>query len=165
MAKKGIKYGLQQKIDAKDKKIMKALFQDGRMSIADIAKKTGLRRDSAARRLKRLVKDQVITSFVPIINPPALGYPNVALLLLRTKTSNTESKEEFLSKLKGNKFIVHISKLIGKYDFYCSIIYTDANHLNKIIEDIKDYVANYVEDFELYQVAEEPKFEDMEALL
>jgi len=165
MADAGIKYGLKQEIDAKDKKIMKALFEDGRMSVADIEKKTGVRRDSVARRLKRLVKEQIITGFVPIINPPALGYPNVALLLLRTKTSNTENKDKFLSRLKANKFIVHISKLIGKYDFYCAIIYKDTNHLNEIIEDVKNYVANFVEDFELYQVADEPKFEDTEALL
>ena len=165
MADAGIKYGLKQEIDAKDKKIMKALFQDGRMSVAEIEKKTGIRRDSVARRLKRLVKEQIITAFVPIINPPALGYPNVALLLLRIKTSSSENKEKFLSKLKSNKFIVHISKLIGKYDFYCAIIYKDANHLNEIVEEVKNYVANFVEDFELYQVAEEPKFEDMASLL
>jgi Lrp/AsnC family leucine-responsive transcriptional regulator len=165
MADAGIKYRLKQEIDTKDKKIMKILFEDGRMSIADISKKTGIRRDSVARRLKRLIKEKIITGFVPIINPPALGYPNVALLLLRTKTGNIENKERFLIRLKGNRFVVHISKLIGKYDFYCAIIYTDAHHLNEIIEDVKNYVANFVEDFEIYQVSDEPKFEDTEALL
>jgi DNA-binding Lrp family transcriptional regulator len=165
MTDAGIKYGLEQEIDDKDRKIMKSLFEDGRMSVADISNKTGVRRDSVARRLKRLVKEKIITGFVPIINAPALGYPNVALLLIRTKTNEKENKDNFLERLKSNRFIVHIAKLIGKYDFYCAMVYKDANHLNGIVEEVKGYVANFVEDFEIYQVAEEPKFEDTEALL
>jgi len=162
---KGIQYGLEQEIDEKDKKIMKALFEDGRMSVAEIEKKTGIRRDSVARRLRRLVKDKIITGFIPIINPPALGYPNVAILLIRTKTNNKENKEKFLKKVVENRFIVHVSRLIGKFDLYCSVIHKDAGHLNEIVEDVRSYVSNFIEDFEVYQVVEDPKFEDMEMLL
>jgi len=152
-------------MDNKDKKIMKALFEDGRMSVADIEKQTHIRRDSVARRLKNLIKNKIITGFTPIINPSALGYPNVALLILRTKTGKDELKEKFLKKLISTNSVVHISKLIGKFDFYCAIVYRDTTHLNEIIENIKNYVPNYVEDFELFQVADDPKFEDMRGLL
>ncbi len=162
MANAGIKYGLTQKIDEKDKKILKTLFQDGRISIADIANKTRLRRDSVARRLKRLQKEQVLTGIVPVINPPALGLPNVAILLLRLRSGN---RDKFVSQLIANKFVVHVSKLIGKFDFYCSIVYENTNHLNQIIEETKQYVPNLVDDFELYQVVSDPKFEKMEDLL
>jgi len=161
----GIIYGIPQKVDKKDKKILKALFQDGRMSIADLAKKTNLRRDSIARRLKRLRKDKVITGFVPIINPPSLGYSNIAIVLLRLKTKTDREKKTFLNKLVANKYIVHISRLIGKFDFYCSIVYRDTNHLNEIIKDIRTYVPDLVEDFELYQVVDDPKYEKMDDLL
>ncbi|MFH1585667.1 MAG: Lrp/AsnC family transcriptional regulator [archaeon] len=153
------------KVDEKDKKIMKALFDNGRATVAELEKKTGIRRDSIARRLKKLTDSEVITGFTPIINPPALGYPNIALLILRTKTGKDESRETFLKKLIGTNSIVHISKLIGKFDFYCAIVYRDTSHLNEIIEKIKNYVPNYVEDFELFQVADDPKFEDMRGLL
>jgi len=152
-------------MDSKDKKIMKALFEDGRMSVTNIEKRTGIRRDSVARRLKRLVKTKVITGFIPIINPPALGYPNVALLILRTKTGKDEMKEKFVKKIVSTKSIVHVSKLIGKFDFYCAIVYRDTAHLNDIVENIKNYIPNYVEDFEIYPVADDPKFEDMRGLL
>ena len=119
-------------MDNKDKKIMKALFEDGRMSVADIEKQTHIRRDSVARRLKNLIKNKIITGFTPIINPSALGYPNVALLILRTKTGKDELKEKFLKKLISTNSVVHISKLIGKFDFYCAIVYRDTTHLNEI---------------------------------
>ncbi len=162
---KGIQYGLNQKVDDKDKKIMRALFENGRMSVAEIEKKSGVRRDSVARRLKRLQKDEVITGFSPIINPPAIGLPNVASILIKTKTGDDEDKNKFQKKIIGNKFAVHISKIIGKFDYYISIVYKDTGHLNQIVEDVKNYIPNFIEDFEIYQVVEDLKFEDMEELL
>ncbi|HIG94993.1 MAG: Lrp/AsnC family transcriptional regulator [archaeon GW2011_AR13] len=152
-------------MDSKDKKIINSLFDDARMSVAEIEKKTKIRRDSVARRLKKMINEKTILGFSPIINPSSLGYPNISLLLLKTKTGNDSQKEKFLNKLIQTKYIVHISKLIGKYDFYCAILYKDTKHLNEIIEKIKNYVPNYLEDFELYQVADDPKFEDMRGLL
>lgn len=152
-------------VDAKDKKIMKALFENGRMSVTEIEKKTHIRRDSVARRLKKLVKGKIISGFTPIINPPALGYPNIALVILKTKTGQDVMREKLLKKMIATKFIIHISKLIGKFDFYCAIIYRDTTHLNEIIEEIKNYVPNYIDDFELFQVVDDPKFEDMRGLL
>ena len=35
----------------------------------------------------------------------------------------------------------------------------------KLIEEIKSYVSNFIEDFEVYQIAEEYKVEDMSNLL
>ena len=152
-------------MDSKDKKIINSLFDDARMSVAEIEKKTKIRRDSVARRLKKMINEKTILGFSPIINPSSLGYPNISLLLLKTKTGKDSQKEKFLNKLIQTKYIVHISKLIGKYDFYCAILYKDTKHLNEIIEKIKNYVPNYLEDFELYQVADDPKFEDMRGLL
>ena len=161
----GVKYNLKQKVDGKDRKIMKALFQNGRMSVAEIEKKTRVRRDSVARRLKKLIKSEVITGFVPVINPPSLGYPNIASVLIKTKTGNEDNKSKFQKKIISNKFAVHVSKIIGKFDYYLAIVYRDTGHLNQIIEDIKNYVPNFLEDFEIYQVAEDLKFENMSDLL
>ncbi|MFC1774811.1 Lrp/AsnC family transcriptional regulator [Nanoarchaeota archaeon] len=154
-----------QNIDKKDKKILRALFEDGRMSIANIAKRTKLRRDTIARRIKKLRKNDVITSILPTLNPPALGYPNLSVVLFRVRTLTDSERTDLDSKLKKNKFIIHISKLIGKYDYYCAIVYEDAKHLHEIVDEIEHYIPNLIEAFEFLQVVDEPKFERMEDLL
>ena len=160
----GIRQKEPYKLDKKDKAIIRVLFEDGRMSIADIAKKTLLRRDSVAYRLKKLQKEEVLIGFVPVINPPSLGLPNISILLVRLRSTTEAEKEEFLKKLVANKNASYISSLIGKFDFYVALIYKDTNHLNEIIKTIRNYVPNLVEDFETYQVASEPKFEQMKDL-
>jgi DNA-binding Lrp family transcriptional regulator len=156
---------IEAKVDEKDKKIMKALFEDARASVAELEKRTRIRRDSIARRLKKLRKEKVIETFSPMINPAFLGLPNLALLLIRTKTNPQKDKENFVKKLKENKFVLHFAKLIGKFDYFSVMVYKDTGHLNKLIEEIKAYVSGFIEDFEVFSVAEEYKVEDMSSLL
>ncbi|MBR9677050.1 Lrp/AsnC family transcriptional regulator [Candidatus Woesearchaeota archaeon] len=150
-------------IDSKDKKILKALTQDGRMSISQLAKTTGLQRDSIARRLKKLKKEKVILNIIPIIDPVSLGYPNIASLLIRVKAGE-DSKKKFQQKMVANEFVTYISKLIGKYDFYCSFIYEDTHHLNSIVKEIKSYIPDFIDELELFNVVEEPKYEQIDLI-
>jgi Lrp/AsnC family leucine-responsive transcriptional regulator len=161
----GVLYGVAQKVDQADKKILKALFQDGRMPVSEIAKKTGLRRDAIARRIKRMLREKIIVGVIPIINPPALGLPNIGMVWLKLKSTTEEEHKRFLHKLVENRYLVYVAKLLGRYDFYCAIVYKDINHLNAIIEEVRSYVPNLVEDYELFQVVDEPKFEKMDDLL
>lgn len=151
-------------LDAKDKKILRALFENGRASIADLAEKTGLRRDSVVRRIKRMQIEKTIT-FTPAIDPAALGLPNFAVMLVRTKTTPKECKDKLIKKLANDKFVFHVAKIIGNFDLFCMITYKDTQHLNMILEEIKSFVPDFLEDLDVYPVAEEYKFQDMSLLL
>lgn len=161
----GIKYTNKYEIDEKDKKIIKTLFENGRYSIAQISNKTGLGRDSVMHRLNKMQEKQLITGFQPIINPPTLGYPNVAQILLKTKLSAKENKIEFTKKLVKMPPIVHMANTIGKYDMFIALLYKDSQQLYSIIEDIKTAIPDYILEYEVLQVVDEPKFEDVEGLV
>lgn len=165
MANKGIKYVQKYKLDQKDKQIIKTLFENGRYSIADIAKKTRIRRDSVMYRIKKLQENYVITGFQPIINGPAIGFPNTATILLKTKLKTQKEKQDFIEKIKAISPILHIALTIGKYDYQLAILHRDTEHLYKIIEGIKTAVPGYVLEYEVLQIVDEPKFEDVENLV
>lgn len=154
-----------QSLDIKDKKILRALLNEGRASIADLAKKTGLKRDSVIRRIKRMQIEKTITGFAPLIEPAALGLPNFAILLIRTKTNPLESRKKIIRELANDKFVFHVAKIIGKYDLFCMLTYRDTQHLNMVLEEIKSFVPDFIEDIEVYPIAEEYKFQDMSQLL
>jgi len=154
-----------QTLDSKDKKILRVLSENGRISIADAADKTGLKRDAVIRRIRRMQNEKAITGFIPLIDPAALGLPNFAVVLIQTKTNPKESKEKLIKRLVNNKFVFHVSKIVGKYDLFCMVMYEHTQHLNNILEEIKSYVPDFLEDLEVYPVAEEYKFQDMSMLL
>ena len=157
----GIEYTSEQKLDAKDKKIISALMENARYSIAEIAKKTGLRRDSVIYRIKKLSENKVIKGYQPIINPPALGYPNLAIILLKTKTINQKAKQDFINKIKSLPNVIHIFTLLGRFEYYLAVLYKTHEQLHLLLEEIRQIIPDYVQDYDILQVVDEPKFENM----
>lgn len=153
------------KLDIKDLKIINALWENGRYTIAQISKKTNIQRDSVMYRLKKLLDENVITGFNPVINPPALGYPNMSLILIKVKISNSKDIDEFEKKLIQMPNIAHIAKLLGRYDFQINIIYKDLNELYKLIDEIKLIKQDFIQEIEQHQMVSEPKYDNLTGLV
>ena len=80
-----IVYGEKVRLDAKDKKILSALYQDGRMPVSKIAKKTGLKRDSIVYRIKRMIKNDIISFIRPTLNPAKIGFPLIIAVTIESQ--------------------------------------------------------------------------------
>jgi Lrp/AsnC family leucine-responsive transcriptional regulator len=70
------------KVDAKDKKILVLLAEDGRMAVSEIAKQVRLSRDGVSYRINRLINEGVIKKFFPVINLRKLGYNTFHVFML-----------------------------------------------------------------------------------
>lgn len=60
-------------IDSTDRKILKLLQEDARMSNAEIARRIGLVPSAVLNRIRRMEEDKVILSYEARLNPEALG--------------------------------------------------------------------------------------------
>lgn len=158
-------YGEEFKIDEKDKKIIEALYKDGRATIAQIEKKTGIRRDSVSYRIKRLLKKDVLSCVTPIINPGKLGYYLINNVMIKTKIGTTEQEENFVRQLKNNKFIIYFASLSGRWDFQLTICAKNPEQFNEIMKEIRSIENNYIVDFEITTIVREFKFENASGLL
>jgi Lrp/AsnC family transcriptional regulator, leucine-responsive regulatory protein len=70
-------------LDRVDQAILAELQRDGRVSVADLARRVLLSASSTADRLRRLVDAGVITGYTALLAPEALGYPITAFVRLR----------------------------------------------------------------------------------
>ena len=70
-------------LDAADVRILDALVDDARTSIADLARSVGLSPPSVSERIRRLEEAGVIEGYTLTINPKALGLPIAAWLRIR----------------------------------------------------------------------------------
>lgn len=68
--------------DALDRTILRLLAGDGRMSIADLARATGLSTSAAHQRVRRLESRGVITGYRAVLDPRQIGLPVTALIAL-----------------------------------------------------------------------------------
>jgi Lrp/AsnC family transcriptional regulator, leucine-responsive regulatory protein len=82
--------------DQVDQAILAELQRDGRLSIADLARRVSLSASSTADRLRRLVDDGVITGYTALLDPEALGYPVTAFVRLRYPLGNYKPLHDLL---------------------------------------------------------------------
>lgn len=62
-------------VDATDAKILRALAADARVTMAELARKTGLSAPSVTERVRRLEEAGIVTGYIAQIDPSALGLP------------------------------------------------------------------------------------------
>ena len=68
------------KIDGIDKKILKALMNDARTPVLEIARQVGISGAVIHQRLRKLEKSSLINGSKFIINPKSLGYSTMAFV-------------------------------------------------------------------------------------
>jgi Lrp/AsnC family leucine-responsive transcriptional regulator len=78
-----------------DRKILRALQADGRLSYAELARKVGLTTTPCIERVRRLERDGVITGFTALLNPAALEAALVVFVQVRLARTSQDSFEQF----------------------------------------------------------------------
>lgn len=84
-------------LDLFDRKILNVLAEDGRISIADLARRIGLSKSPTQARLRRLESAGVITGYRALIDPIRLGLDHVAFVEVKLD----DTREAALSKFNA----------------------------------------------------------------
>src|SRR3981081_584433 len=87
-------------LDATDARILGALVNDARISIADLARSVDLSPPSVSERIKRLEEAGVIEGYTLTINPKALGLPIAAWLRIRPIPGQLQKVADILRGLR-----------------------------------------------------------------
>jgi len=67
-------------MDSKDWEIVRALMEDARTPLTDIARKIGVSEAAIRKRLSRLEREDVIEGYSARVNPSKLGFAIIALV-------------------------------------------------------------------------------------
>jgi Lrp/AsnC family transcriptional regulator, regulator for asnA, asnC and gidA len=98
--------------DQSEIKIIRLLQRNGRMSIAELARETGISEPTVRRKLARLIDDGVIT-IRAVSDPVALGYAAPAYIGLDVERHRIE---EVARALSGYPMIETVAVITGPYD-------------------------------------------------
>lgn len=102
-----------EKIDELDSRIINLLKEDGRTPNTEIAKKLKISESTIRKRLKRLIKDEII-QVVAVVNHSKLGDEIGGNIKLKVDSKKTEQVIKGLNKLDGIWYIAHLT---GAADF------------------------------------------------
>ena len=125
-------------IDGIDKEILRALMEDARTPVLEIARKVGISGAAIHQRLRKLEKSGLISGSKFVINPKVLGYTTMAFvgIYLDKAVSNPEAVKQ-LQKIPE---VLECHYTTGNWSIFIKILCKDNEHLmfllNKEIQSI-----------------------------
>lgn len=152
-------------LDARDKQILKLLAQDPRTSIADIAREIEAQRDTVAYRIGRLERKGVISKYHTILDPQALGLSVFMLALIKMNPVGGAAVTAFVEKLVAHPNVTHVSRLLGRYDYFVQVAAEDVVAFDQVLDEIKAMQPGVIADIEIANIIDGLKTDDFGGLL
>ncbi len=108
-------------LDRFDRAILLALSGDGRMSVADLARRIGLSKSPTQARMKRLEAEGYITGYRALIDPIRLGLDHVAFVELRLTDTREKALAEFNAAVRKIAEIEQAHMIASNFDYLLKI--------------------------------------------
>lgn len=113
-------------LDEKDLSIITELKQNSRLSVRDIAKKTGLRPSTVHNRIQQLQKKGAIERFTLKLNNKAVGENFIVFMTIKTP-------KDLSPLVFKNPHIKESFGITGDYDLILKLKFKDIEEFNKFI--------------------------------
>lgn len=142
-------------MDNVDKKILKEVVKDARLSSRKISKHAGVSHQTILSRLKRMEKSGVISGYLPLVEFKKLGFEEVTLLV-KIAGKQKKSSEEF-RELLSHPNIVLVKKLVGDYELMLKVVCPTESY-EEVVSDIKsrlDSIYRIIDISSLYKLGNE----------
>jgi DNA-binding Lrp family transcriptional regulator len=160
-----VNFGKKVPLDEKDKEILKMLVDDPRATVADISRKVGVQRDTVMYRIQRFEKRGLISKYHTILDPQALGLNIFMMVLIKVAPVSTDFIDSFLGKLVEHKNVTHISRLLGKYDYFIQMAAEDIRAFDAALDEVKGFGKGIIVDMEMTSIIDGPKTDDFSGLI
>jgi Lrp/AsnC family leucine-responsive transcriptional regulator len=113
------------KIDAIDRKILAALQEDGRISLADLSAQVGLSPSPCLRRVRLLEKAGVIARYVAVLNQPAVGLPVSVFVSIKLVSQHEQELERFAKTITRWPEVLECYLMTGPRDYLLRVVVAD----------------------------------------
>lgn len=108
-------------IDEIDRKIMRALRVDGRMSNTHLAESVGLSASPCWNRVRQLEQAKVIEGYTVLLNQKALGVPDTVMIEVTLDKHDDDTFARFGDALAAMPEVMEAYLLTGEYDYLIKV--------------------------------------------
>ena len=123
------------KLDKTDKKILKELQHNSKITNVELSKKIGLSPAPTLGRVQKLEKAGLIESYHAKVNAQALDLGFTALLQVSLTRQVNNAIHNFIKQVNEIEEIVECMQLTGNFDYQLKIIVKDIPAFEKLISE------------------------------
>ena len=120
-------------LDKTDILILKALQENGRITVKDLALKVHLSPTPVFERMHRLEKEGYIQRYTAILSPSKLGRGFVVFCSVKLRRMGKEIAHDFVSRVKGIPEVAECYNISGDSDYLMKIYAPDMKYYNDFL--------------------------------
>lgn len=119
--------------DEIDRRILRALQADGRLSIQDLSDRVGLSASPVSRRVRALEQAGVIDGYAALIDEARLGYGVSVFVSVQLDRQVDEALERFEAAIRDCPEVVECWLMTGNRDYLMRIATEDLQSFEKFL--------------------------------
>ena len=129
-------------LDELDRKIVKLLIQNARMSYSDIGEQIGISRVAVRSRVQALEQRGIIEEYTTIINPQKISGAISCYFEIET---TPETLAETDARLKENDTVTQIYRVTGKSKLHVHAVASSSEEMEKLMYETIDKLPGVLE--------------------
>ena len=122
-------------LDETDRALLRALAEDARTPVADLARQIGLSAPSTAERMRRLEAQGVIGRYTVEIDPRALGFTLQAIVRVKPLPGQLHLVEDVIRRIPE---FIECDKVTGDDCFICRLYLRTIDQLDEILSKVTE---------------------------
>jgi Lrp/AsnC family leucine-responsive transcriptional regulator len=122
--------------DQLDLAILDELQQNGRLSVADLARKIHLSQPAVHNRIKRLEREGIIRQYTALIDREAAGYDLMGFIRISIQPRTRENFCEAQRILNDSPEVMECYRTSGNYDLMLKVLVQDHKALDSFIQSV-----------------------------
>jgi len=110
-----------------DRKILRALQGDGRMTIQAIAEQVGLSPSPCLRRIRQMEQNGVIAAYSAVVDQEAVGLPVSVFISIKLERQRAAELDRFAQAIAGWPEVMECYLMTGQRDFLLRVVCADLS--------------------------------------
>ncbi|WP_084587778.1 MULTISPECIES: Lrp/AsnC family transcriptional regulator [Devosia] len=112
-------------LTAIDRKILRALQEDGRMTIQAIADRVGLSPSPCLRRIRQMERAEIITGYSAMVDQKAAGLPVSVFISIKLERQRARELDAFAAAISRWPEVMDAYLMTGQFDFLLRVVCAD----------------------------------------
>jgi Lrp/AsnC family leucine-responsive transcriptional regulator len=112
-------------LSAIDRRILRALQEDGRMTIQAIADRVGLSASPCLRRIRQMEEAGIIAAYSAVVDQKAVGLPVSVFISIKLERQRAEELDRFGDAIAAWPEVMECYLMTGQFDFLLRVVCAD----------------------------------------
>ena len=119
-------------LDGYDRKILRALQGDARLTNAELARRVALSPSACHRRVQRLFREGYVLRTTAVVDPAKVGRGGLALVGVVLDRSTPESFAAFEAAARDLPFLLECHLVAGDFDYFLKVRVKDMEGFSRL---------------------------------